>query len=137
MAKLREEEGIAARALEFTILTAARTSEAIGARRSEVNAREKLWTVPADRMKADKEHRVPLSSRALEIFAAAGVDEEGFIFPGGRWHRPLSNMAMLALLKRMGRGDLTVRLMGEWEAYCAAIPKAGEVVEFGSASITK
>jgi len=62
MAKLREEEGIAARALEFTILTAARTSEAIGARRSEVNAREKLWTVPADRMKADKEHRVPLSS---------------------------------------------------------------------------
>ncbi len=178
MAKLREEEGTAARALEFTILTAARTSEAIGAQRSEVNAREKLWTVPADRMKADKEHRVPLSNRALEIFAAAGVDEEGFIFPGGRWHRPLSNMAMLALLKRMGRSDLTVhgfrstfrdwaaertnfpnevvemalahaidskteaayrrgdlfekrqRLMGEWEAYCAAIRKAGEVVEF-------
>ena len=184
MAKLREEEGIAARALEFTILTAARTSEAIGARRSEVNAREKLWTVPADRMKADKEHRVPLSDRALEI-ASTAADDECFIFPGGRRGRPLSNMAMLALLKRMGRGDLTVhgfrstfrdwaaeranfpnevvemalahaidskteaayrrgdlfekrqRLMGEWEAYCAAIPKACEVVEFGSASITK
>jgi integrase len=185
MAKLREEEGIAARALEFTILTAARTSEAIGARRSEVNAREKLWTVPADRMKADKEHRVPLSDRALDITVAAGSDEEDFLFPGGRRGQPLSNMAMLALIKRMGRGDLTVhgfrstfrdwaaertnfpnevvemalahaidskteaayrrgdlfekrqRLMGEWEEYCAAIPKAGVVVGIGSASITK
>jgi integrase len=184
MVKLREEEGIAARALEFTILTAARTSEAIGAQRSEVNALEKLWTVPAERMKADKEHRVPLSDRALEI-AATAPDDERFIFPGGRRGQPLSNMAMLALLKRMGRGDLTVhgfrstfrdwaaertnfpnevvemalahaidskteaayrrgdlfekrqRLMAEWEAYCAAIPKVGEVVEFGSTSIAK
>jgi integrase len=106
--KLRKEEGIAARALEFTILTAARTNEAIAARRSEINAGKKLWTVPADRMKADKEHRVPLSDRALEITAAVAADEEDFIFPGGRWRRPLSNMAMLALLKRMGRRDLTV-----------------------------
>jgi integrase len=135
MTKLRGEEGTAARALEFTILTAARTSEAIGAQRSEVNAREKLWSVPADRMKADKEHRVPLSDRALEITAAAAEDEEDFIFPGGRRGRPLSNMAMLALLKRMGRGDLTVHgfrsTFRDWAAECTNFPN--EVVEMALA----
>ena len=134
MAKLREEEGIAARALEFTILTAARTSEAIGARRSEVNAREKVWTVPANRMKADKEHRVPLSDRALEIAATAPGDE-CFIFPGGRREQPLSNMAMLALLKRMGRGDLTVHgfrsTFRDWAAERTNFPN--EVVEMALA----
>jgi integrase len=133
--KLRKEEGIAARALEFTILTAARTNEAIAARRSEINAGQKLWTVPADRMKADKEHRVPLSDRALEITAAVAADEEDFIFPGGRWRRPLSNMAMLALLKRMGRRDLTVHgfrsTFRDWAAERTNFPN--EVVEMALA----
>ena len=65
MARLRDREGMSARALEFTILTAARTSEAIEAKWSEFNLAEKLWTVPAERMKAQKEHRVPLAARAL------------------------------------------------------------------------
>jgi integrase len=134
MAELRKEEGIAAQALEFTILTAARTSEAIAAQRSEVNAREKLWTVPADRMKADKEHRVPLSDRALEI-ASTAANDECFIFPGGRRGRPLSNMAMLALLKRMGRGDLTVHgfrsTFRDWAAERANFPN--EVIEMALA----
>jgi integrase len=64
---LRAEEGVAARALEFTILTAARTGEAIGARCEEIDTREKVWTVPSTRMKAGKDHRVPLSRRALEL----------------------------------------------------------------------
>ena len=105
---LRGQEGIAARALEFTILTASRTSEVIGARRSEFNRREKLWTVPAQRMKAGKEHRVPLPDRALELISTESLGNDDFVFPGGRSGRPLSNMAMLKLLGRMGRDDLTV-----------------------------
>jgi integrase len=67
LASLREQEGIAARALEFLILTAARTGEVIGARWSEIDLLEKTWTAPASRMKAHREHRVPLSARALAI----------------------------------------------------------------------
>ena len=70
MVKLRQQEGMAARALEFLILTAARTGEVIGAQWPEINLREKLWTIPAERMKAGKEHRVPLSPRAVEILEA-------------------------------------------------------------------
>ena len=74
MVKLREQEGIAARALEFTILTAARTGETIGAKRSEIDKKNKIWIVPAERMKAGKEHRVPLSARALEILESVATD---------------------------------------------------------------
>jgi integrase len=66
MVALREQEGVGARALEFTILTAARTGEAIGALWDEIDLPGKLWTVPASRMKAGKEHRVPLSARTLD-----------------------------------------------------------------------
>ncbi len=110
LAALREQEGIAARALEFTILTAARTGEAIGARWNEIDLLDKTWTVPAEHMKAGKEHRVPLSARAfaiLEEMQAHRHAEEGFVFPGGKHGKPLSNMAFLMLLRRMGRGDLT------------------------------
>jgi integrase len=109
---LREQEGIAARALEFLILAAARTGEVIGARWNEIDLLDKAWTVPAARMKAHREHRVPLSPRALAILhemQAARQDAagEGFIFPGGKAGKPLSNMAFLMLMRRMGRGDLT------------------------------
>jgi integrase len=112
LASLREQEGIAARALEFAILAAARTGEIIGARWSEVNLLDKTWTVPADRMKAHREHRVPLSARALAILdemqAARHCDAgNAFVFPGGKTGAALSNMAFLMLLRRMGRGDLT------------------------------
>lgn len=110
IADLREQEGVAARALEFLILTATRTGEVIGARWEEFDIGEKLWTVPGVRMKAGKEHRVPLSGRALAIMdemKAARVNEHEFVFPGGKPRKPLSNMAMLKVLQRMGRKDLT------------------------------
>lgn len=108
LVELRAQQGVAARALEFTILTAARTGEAIGARRKEVNLQEKIWAIPADRMKAGKQHRVPLSWRALELLETTTNLGEEFLFPGGNPDHPLSNMAMLKVLERMGRGDLTV-----------------------------
>lgn len=109
IASLRKQEGIAAKALEFTILTAARTGEVIGARREEFDLDAALWTIPAKRMKAEKEHRVPLSSRAVEIIRELEKTHKGdFVFPGGKEGKPLSNMAMLELLKRMERDDLTV-----------------------------
>ncbi len=109
IASLRTQEGIAARALEFVILTAARTGEVIGARPGEFDLDAALWTIPAERMKAEKEHRVPLSSRAVAIIREIEETHKGdYVFPGGKEGKPLSNMAMLALLARMGRDDLTV-----------------------------
>jgi integrase len=108
MDELHQQEGVAARALEFAIFTVGRTGEVLGAKWSEIDLRARLWTIPAERMKADREHRVPLSEPALAILAAMHEVREGdFVFPGGRARRPLSNMSMLMLLRRMGRGDLT------------------------------
>jgi integrase len=108
MVELHQQEGIAARALEFTILTAARTGEVIGARWDEINIAERAWTVPAERMKAGKEHRVPLSDAALAILEEMRkVRQSDFVFPGAKARRPLSNMAFLMLLRRMGLGELT------------------------------
>jgi integrase len=110
MAALRAQEGTAARALEFAILTAARTGEVIGARWSEIDTAEKMWTIPGARMKADREHRVPLSPRAIEIITSLADDDpppDAFLFPSAKRGKPLSNMAMLMLMRRMGRDDLT------------------------------
>lgn len=110
MADLGGLDGAAARALEFTILTAARTGEVIGARWQEFDLAERLWTVPGERMKAGKEHRVPLPAPAPAIVEALRPAEPapaGFVFPGSKGGA-LSNMAMLKLLQRMGRADLTV-----------------------------
>jgi integrase len=107
---LKMQEGTAARALEFLILTAARTGEVIGARWPELSFQERAWTIPAGRMKSGREHRVPLCDRAIAILEdlRAGVSGNSeFVFPGGRPKKPLSNMAMLALLRRMGHADLT------------------------------
>jgi integrase len=109
-ANLREQQGIAARALEFLILTATRTGEVVGARWSEFDLGEKVWTVPSDRMKAGKEYRVPLCPATVAIIEqmqAARVNGHQFVFPGGKLGKPLSNMAMLKLLQRMDRGELT------------------------------
>lgn len=123
MAKLRKQEGVAARAFEFLILTAARTGEVIGAKWSEINLRDKLWTVPADRMKAGRDHRVPLSPRAVEILHAvrSGQPEaDGFVFPGNKPRRPLSNMAFLMLLRRMERTGMTAHgLRSSFRDWCA------------------
>jgi integrase len=113
MAELREREAIAARALEFTILTAKRTEEVIGARWPEINSAERMWTIPAGRMKGEREHRVPLSAPAMALLntvrPAGEAEPQGFVFPGAHFGRPLSNMAMLSLLQqRMRRPDITV-----------------------------
>jgi integrase len=109
MAELRVKEGIASRALEFLILTAARTSEVTGARWSEMDLSNAIWTVPADRIKTGKEHRVPLSGSALAIVhAMAETRLSDFVFPGGRRGRPLTNMAMSGVLERLGYDDITV-----------------------------
>jgi integrase len=111
MASLANQQGLGALALRFTILTAARTSEAIEARWSEIDMTAGVWTVPAARMKAAKEHRVPLSDAAVAVLREVAPlrDDErgGWVFPGARAGRPLSNMAFLMLLRRMERGDLT------------------------------
>lgn len=89
IAELREQEGIAACALEFAILTAARTGEVIGACWDEINLGERLWTIPAQLMKAGKEHRVPLSPAALVIIKQmAAIRCSAFVFPGGGPGRP-------------------------------------------------
>jgi integrase len=109
MAALPQQEGIAALALEFTILTAARTGETIGAVWDEINVADKVWIVPAERMKAEKEHRKPLCSRALAILAKMlAAPDAKFVFPGGKIGKGLSNMAMTTVLRRMDRSDITV-----------------------------
>jgi integrase len=108
LAELRQQGGVAARALEFGILTCARTGEILGARWDEINLPDRLWVVPATRMKAAKEHRVPLSELATTIIEEMQAIRSGdFVFPGGKAGRPLSDMSFLMLLRRMGRGDLT------------------------------
>ena len=106
MLKLRAKDGVSARALEFTILCAARTGEAIGAKWAEIDLHSKIWVIPSERMKAAREHRVPLPDRAIAILKALPRDGE-YVFLGARKDRPLSNMAMLELVRGM-RDGLTV-----------------------------
>ena len=135
-AALRGQEGIAAPALEFLILTSARTGEIIGAGWDEVDLEDKIWVVPGARMKAGREHRVPLSAAALAIIKKMKeIRQSDFVFPGGKKGKPLSNMAMLALLKRMGRDDLTAHgfrsTFRDWAAERTNFPR--EVVEMALA----
>ncbi|MCJ2126677.1 tyrosine-type recombinase/integrase [Methylobacterium sp. J-077] len=135
MALVAAQPGTAAKLMSFTILTAARTGEALGARWCEIDIESGIWTVPAERMKGGAEHRVPLSEPALAILAEMqGIDAE-FVFPGGRRGKPLSNMAMLVLLRRMERTDLTVHgfrsSFRDWASETTHFPS--EVVEMALA----
>ena len=116
MAELRAHQGTAALALEFAILTAARTNEAIKAPWEEFALEKKLWTIPAVRMKGKKEHLVPLSEQTLKIIKDLEEIKTGvFVFPGGKANAPLSNTAMSANLKRMDHTDITVH--GFWSTF--------------------
>ena len=106
MQKLRQVEGLAARALEFTILTAARTEEVILAGPGEIARPDKLWTAPSEHMKLKREHLVPLCDWAMDLLAGAS---ESYLFPSpSHPDKHLSNMAMLMVLDRMGYGHVTV-----------------------------
>jgi integrase len=108
MVQLRAIDAIGARALEFTILTAARTIETLGAQWSEIDFAASVWQVPGERMKAGKEHRVPLTAEALAILGdVPRLQGNPFIFPGAKKGRGLSNLAMLMTLRRI-RPGLTV-----------------------------
>lgn len=109
MAELRRHVGISARALELTILTAARTGETIGALWPEFDLSARIWIVPAERMKGGREHRVPLSDQAIIVLRSIPRERDGpgYVFPSVRVGQPLSNMAMLELLRGM-RAGLTV-----------------------------
>jgi integrase len=136
MEALRSQGGMAAKALEFCILTATRTSETINARWDEIDLTAKLWTIPAGRIKAGKEHRIPLSAPALMLLRQlAGTRSGEFVFPGGKAGKPLSNVALLALLKRMGCDDLTVHgfrsAFRDWAAERTHFPR--EVAEMALA----
>lgn len=140
VAELRERDAVAALMLEFTILCASRTGEVVGAQWGEIDRKAKVWTVPKDRMKAGKEHRVPLGPRALEILGNVEKlrGKGDWIFPGPRKGKPFSNMAMLMLLKvRMDRADLTVHgfrsSFRDWAGERTAFPR--EVAEAALAHI--
>ena len=109
LVELRSQSGVAAAALELTILTAARTGEVLGARWSEIDFDKAVWSVPADRMKSRREHRVPLTRSVLAVLRRMQEVRRGdCIFPGQRADGPLSNMAMAMLLRRMGHEGFTV-----------------------------
>ncbi|MEZ5959049.1 MAG: site-specific integrase [Hyphomonadaceae bacterium] len=109
MSKLRERDGLGAKALEFAILTACRTNEALRATWQEIDLDAAIWVVPAERMKAGREHRVPLSKAAIALLRPLSVGKpDDWLFPGLKAGKPLSDMTLLATLKNMGRDDLTV-----------------------------
>jgi integrase len=138
MAELRQQEGVAARALEFAILTAARSGEVLGARWSEFDIANRIWIVPGDWMKAGKEHRVPLSEAAMVVVEQmAAVRLNDYVFPGLRKGQPASTNTMFYALRRMGRGDLTAHgfrsSFRDWCAECTAFP--AEVAEMALAHV--
>lgn len=130
MTALVAENGLAALALRFAILTAGRTSEVIGAKWSEIDLDSAVWTVPGERMKAGREHRVPLSAQAVAVLKLAETlrtEDTEYVFPGAKKRAPLSNMAMLVLLRRMKREDLTAHgfrsTFRDWAAESTAFPR--------------
>ena len=102
MHRIAEKDTIAARALEFTILTAARTGEVIGARWDEIDLQHQVWVIPAKRMKMEREHRVPLCDATMTILNAMHeIRQNEYVFYGAKTGKPLSNMALIMVLRRM------------------------------------
>ncbi len=132
----RKQKNIAALALEFTLLTAARTGEVVGATWAEVDLDKAVWTVPACRMKAGREHRVPLSPRALDILRKMKGLGGAWVFPASKG-RQLSGMAMAILLRKI-HPDVTVHgfrsVFRDWSANCTSHPH--EVCEMALAHTT-
>jgi len=133
MMEVRDRKGIVSRALEFTILTAARTAEVLGARWNEIDGN--VWTIPAERMKGGRPHRIPLCDRAIEILDALPRGESEFVFMGSRAGSPLGAAALLRHFHLMGHTGLTVHgfrsSFRDWAAETTAYPN--HVVEMALA----
>jgi integrase len=128
---LKGQQGVGARALRFAILTAARSGEVRGARWSEIDISASTWILPAERMKGGREHRIPLSEPALDVvremaLARTSSDLNALVFPGRDAGRPLSDMSLTAVLRRMGRGEFTAHgfrsAFRDWTAETTAYP---------------
>ena len=114
MNELRQNKSVSAHALRLLILTATRTNEVLKAEWSEINLAESIWLIPASRMKAKREHRVPLAEETIAILESLPrINGNPYLFPGARHGRPLSNMALLQLMRGMGSavtGVITYRM---------------------------
>ncbi|MET3694552.1 integrase [Methylobacterium goesingense] len=137
MADLRSRNALAGLALQFCILNASRSGEVLGARWSEIDRKTKVWTLPAMRMKAGIEHRVPLTDAALTILDQAEVVRcSEYVFPGQKQSRPLSIMAMEMMLRRM-KVEVTVHgfrsSFRDWAGECTAFPR--EIAETALAHV--
>jgi integrase len=138
MAELRQQPGIAAMALEFAILTAARTGEVIGGTWAEMDLDRAIWTIPAGRMKAGREHRVPLSDPAVALLERLHEARHGdHVFPGGTAGKSLSNMALLTLLRRMNFSHVTAHgfrsTFKDWTMECTSFPNEVSEMALGHA----
>ncbi len=136
MLQLRKQQGIGAAALEFAILTASRSGEVRGALWSEFDLTERVWTIPGERMKAGNEHRIPLTGTAISIINRMKQNQlSDFVFPGTKEAKPLSDMSLTAVLKRMERQDLTAHgfrsTFRDWASEMTAYPR--EVCEMALA----
>ena len=128
---LKDRNAMAAKALMFTCLSGARTGEVLGMRWTEIDFDDRIWTCPAERMKTGAHHRVPLTDEMLAIIAPLKALRSDYVFEGQKRHRPLSNMAMLMLLRRMSAEGVTVHgfrsTFRDWAAEVANVPR--EVAE--------
>jgi integrase len=128
LSALSAQQGAAKHALHLLILTATRTSEIIGARWDEIDFTTNTWTIPAARMKAGREHRIPLTRQAVAVIEGMQAFKlNDFVFPGRSGEKPMSNMSMLQLLERMKRKDITVHgfrsTFRDWAAHETNIPR--------------
>ena len=128
MTRLDKHDELSYQAMRLTILTACRTSEVLGAHWSEFDFKTQTWIIPASRMKADREHRVPLSPAVQKLLnGLPRIENSPFLFPGVRKAKPISNMAMLMALRRLGRSDLTIHgfrsTFRDWAAENTLFPR--------------
>lgn len=137
--ELEAREGTAALAFRFLVLTACRTSEVLNARWEEIDLKNSIWTIPAERMKSRRQHRVPLSKGALTILEAANGKHGELVFPAPSDIGPLSNMALLMLLRRMDLTGVTPHGMRssfrDWAAECTTF--SSEVCEMALAHVVE
>ncbi|WP_223511361.1 tyrosine-type recombinase/integrase [Pseudomonas sp. GL-B-19] len=128
MKEIAKHDDLSYKAMQLTILTACRTNEVLGSTWTEFDLEKKVWRIPPHRMKAAKEHRVPLSDAALSVLKGlAQIRSNSYVFPGAREGRPLSNMSMLMALRRMKREDLTMHgfrsTFRDWAAESTNYPR--------------